>query len=189
MTEFKVPGEQKKLYLSAILGLYGRYPVAYVASARNDNRLVFETFDRAIAAFPDAKPLFHSDRGFQYTSKMFQKKLEKQDMEQSMSWVGHCMDHGPTEGFWGIMKTERYQMYKITDEASLRYAIKDYLRFYSEERPQGRYHCKTPLEVRLISHSLTRQGRHPRFSGRLENWEQGDGICPDLLQGSRSGSD
>ena len=34
------------------------------------------------------------------------------------------------------------------DEASLRYAIKDYLRFYSEEGPQDRYHCKTPLEVR-----------------------------------------
>jgi len=142
VTEFKVPGEQKKLYLSAILDLYDSYLVAYVVRARNDNRLVFETFDRAIAAFPDAKPLFHSDRGFQYTSKMFQKKLEKQDMEQSMSWVGHCMDHGPTEGFWGIMKTERYQMYKITDEASLRYAIKDYLRFYREERPQDRYHWR-----------------------------------------------
>lgn len=148
VTEFKVPGEQKKLYLSAILDLYDRYPVAYVVSARNDNGLVFETFDRAIAAFPDAKPVFHSDRGFQYTSKMFQKKLEKQDMEQSMSRVGHCIDNGPTEGFWGIIKTEMYQMYKITDEASLRYAIKDYLRFYSEERPQDRYHCKTPMEVR-----------------------------------------
>lgn len=148
VTGFKVPGEQKKLYLSAVLDLYDRYPVAYVVSARNDNRLVFETFDRAIAAFPDAKPVFHSDRGFQYTSKMFQKKLEKQDMEQSMSRVGHCIDNGPTEGFWGIIKTEMYQMYKITDEASLRYAIQDYLRFYSEERPQDRYHCKTPLEVR-----------------------------------------
>ena len=39
-------------------------------------------------------------------------------------------------------------MYEITDESSLRYAMKDYLRFYSEERPQDRYHCKTPLEVR-----------------------------------------
>lgn len=85
VTEFKVPGEQKKLYLSAILDLYDRYPVAYVVSARNDNRLVFETFDRAIAAFPDAKPVFHSDRGFQYTSKMFQKKLEKQDI-----WSNPC---------------------------------------------------------------------------------------------------
>ena len=41
-----------------------------------------------------------------------------------------------------------YQMYEIIDEVSLRYAIKDYLRFYSEERPQDRYGCKTPSEVR-----------------------------------------
>lgn len=148
VTEFKVPGEKKKLYLSAILDLYDRYPVAYVISARNDNRLVFKTFDKALAENPEAKPLFHSDRGFQYTSKIFQKKLSDQKIEQSMSRVGHCIDNGPTEGFWGIIKAEMYQMYEITDEASLRFAIKDYIRFYSEERPQDRYHCKTPLEVR-----------------------------------------
>ena len=37
------------------------------------------------------------------------------------------------ESFWGIIKSEMYQMYEIIDEVSLRYAIKDYLRFYSEE--------------------------------------------------------
>lgn len=148
VTEFKIPGNKKKLYLSAILDLYDRYPVAYVISKRNDNRLVFKTFDKAITANPDARPIFHSDRGFQYTSKVFKKKLEQQEMKQSMSRVGHCIDNGPTEGFWGIIKSEMYQMYEITDEASLKYAIKDYLRFYSEERPQDRYHCKTPSEVR-----------------------------------------
>lgn len=148
VTEFKVPGEKKKLYLSAILDLYDRYPVSFVIGTRNDNRLVFKTFDKAIAANPDVKPLFHSDRGFQYTSKVFQTKLKEHEMEQSMSRVGHCIDNGPTEGFWGIIKTEMYQMYDITDEASLRSAIQKYMRFYSEERPQDRYQCKTPLEVR-----------------------------------------
>ena len=148
VTEFKIPGEKKKLYLSAILDLYDRYPVSYVISCRNDNKLVFKTFDKAIAENPDARPIFHSDRGFQYTSKVFQNKLQQQKMEQSMSRVGHCIDNGPAEGFWGIIKSEMYQMYKITDETSLRYAIKDYIRFYSEERPQDRYQCKTPLEVR-----------------------------------------
>lgn len=85
-------------------------------SRRNDNKLVFDTYARAIAANPEARPLFHSDRGFQYTSKAFQKKLQKQGMEQSMSRVGHCIDNGPTEGFWGILKSEMYQMYAITDE-------------------------------------------------------------------------
>lgn len=41
-----------------------------------------------------------------------------------------------------------YQMYEITDETSLKYAIKDYQSFYSEERPRDRYNCKTSLEVR-----------------------------------------
>lgn len=69
VTEFKVPGEKKKLYLSAILDLYDKYPLSYVISCRNDNKLVFKTFDKALASNPNAKPVFHSDRGFQYTSK------------------------------------------------------------------------------------------------------------------------
>lgn len=148
VTEFKIPGEKKKLYLSAIIDLYDRYPVSHIISYRNDNNLVFKTFDKAIISNPNAKPIFHSDRGFQYTSKVFQRKLKEHEMEQSMSRVGHCIDNGPTEGFWGIIKSEMYQMYKITDEASLRYAINDYIRFYTKERPQDRYLCKTPYEVR-----------------------------------------
>ena len=29
-------------------------------------------------------------------------------MTQSMSRVAHCIDNGPMEGFWGILKRERY---------------------------------------------------------------------------------
>ena len=173
VTEFKVPGEKKKLYLSAILDLYDRYPVSYVISSRNDNQLVFKTFEKAIAANPDAKPLFHSDRGFQYTSRIFQRKLKVQKIEQSMSRAGHCIDNGPTEGFWGILKTEMYQMYEITDEASLRFAIKDYIRFYSKERPQDRYRCKSPLEVRIEALTADKPGGYPiAENGRIEKYKE-----------------
>lgn len=70
-----------KLYLSAILDLYDRSVVAYVLSRRNDNSLVFQTFEKAIAGNPNAKPIFHSDRGFQYTSRYFQSKLKVQEIE------------------------------------------------------------------------------------------------------------
>jgi len=173
VTEFKVPGEHKKLYLSAILDLYDRYPVAYVISTKNDNSLVFKTFDKAISSHPNAKPLFHSDRGFQYTSKVFQRKLKEQEMKQSMSRVGHCIDNGPTEGFWGIIKSEMYQMYEIVDEPSLRYAITDYIRFYSEERPQERYQCKTPLEVRIEALSSDKPVEYPiPKNKRIEKYKQ-----------------
>ena len=173
ITEFKIPEDNKKLYLSAILDLYDRYPVAYVISTRNDNQLVFETFDKAIATNPDAKPLFHSDRGFQYTSKVFQRKLKEHEIEQSMSRVGHCIDNGPTEGFWGTIKSEMYQMYEITDEASLRFAISDYIRFYSEERPQDRYQCKTPLEVRKEAFSTDVPTEYPiPINKRIQKYKE-----------------
>ena len=57
---------------------------------------------------PDAHPLFHSDRGFQYTSHAFHHMLEDAGMTQSMSRVAHCIDNGPMEGFWGILKREEY---------------------------------------------------------------------------------
>ena len=137
-----------KLYLSVILDLYDLYPVAWVVSNRNDNKLVLDTFAQAILNNPDAKPIFHSARGFQYTSKVFQNKLREQGMQQSMSRVGHCIDNGPTENFWGIVKSEMYYLNTFTDEASLRKAIADYMTFYSTERMQERFKGKTPAEVR-----------------------------------------
>ena len=60
-----------KIYLSAILDLYDRRIVSYVISDHNDNPIVFDTFKAAVKANPDAHPLFHSDRGFQYTNRTF----------------------------------------------------------------------------------------------------------------------
>jgi len=137
-----------KIYLSAILDLYDLSPVAWVLSRRNDNKLVLDTFEQAIRNNPDAKPVFHSDRGFQYTSKVFQNKLQKQEMVQSMSRVGCCIDNGPTENFWGIVKSEMYYLNTFTDEASLCDAIADYMNFYTTERIQSRFGGKTPAEVR-----------------------------------------
>lgn len=116
------------------MDLYDRTPVAYVVSRRNNNQLVFKTYDKAIAENPNATPLFHSDRGFQYTSQVFKNKLELQHITQSMSRVGHCIDNGPTEGFWGIIKTEMFCMFDIHDERSLRNAIDKYFDFYTNDR-------------------------------------------------------
>lgn len=38
VTEFKVPGQREKLYLSAIIDLYDRSIVSYVLSNRNNNK-------------------------------------------------------------------------------------------------------------------------------------------------------
>ena len=148
VTEFKwYEGiEVHKVYLSAILDLYDRRIVAYVVGDRNDNPLVFKTFDRAVKKNPDARPLFHSDRGFQYTNRVFHHKLEKAGMTQSMSRVAKCIDNGPMEGFWGILKRERYYGKRFTSKYELIDMIENYIRYYNCRRVQRNLGVLTPME-------------------------------------------
>ena len=161
VTEFKIPGCTKKIYLSAIIDLYDRSIIAFEISRRNDNKLVFDTFRKAVDLNPDAAPIFHSDRGFQYTSKVFQTKLKDQGMRQSMSRVGHCIDNGPTEGIWGIIKSELYLLYEIHDEETLINSIIDYIRYYNEERLQERFNAQTPKQVREAALLAMKQDKAP----------------------------
>lgn len=147
VTEFKY-GNGKKAYLSAILDLGDRSILSYVIGHSNNNAIVFETFDLAVTAHPNAKPIFHSDRGFQYTNKAFKAKLDKAGMIQSMSRVARCIDNGPMEGFWGILKSEMYYLHKFNDYENLKKSIEEYIDYYNTKRYQKRLNCMTPIEYR-----------------------------------------
>jgi len=73
VTEFKYYTgiEKHKVYLSAILDLYDRRIVSYVIGDSNNNALVFDTFDKATAENPGARPLFHSDYAEEKTMPKF----------------------------------------------------------------------------------------------------------------------
>lgn len=135
----------------AILDLCDRRIVSYKISAHNDNALVMDTFDQAVTAEPDAHPLFHSDRGFQYTSQAFYSRLKKHHMKQSMSRVAHCIDNGPMEGFWGILKREMYYGKRFTSKEELIQGIQDYIEYYNNRRLQRKLHIMTPMAF----HELT----------------------------------
>jgi len=135
-----------KVYLSAILDLFDRRIVSYVIRDNNNNSLVFDTFDKAISENPGAHPLCHSDRGFQYTNRAFHKKLEDAGMTQSMSRVARCIDNGPMEGFWGILKRERYYGRRFKSREELVTMIEDYISYYNNRRLQRRLGVVTPME-------------------------------------------
>lgn len=148
VTEFAIPGETRKLYLSPIMDLYDNSIIEYKLSFKNNNNLVFSMFDKAIQKYPDAKPIFHSDRGYQYTGRSFKSKIENAGMTQSMSRVGKCIDNGPMEGFFGTLKVEMFydKSFKTLDE--LIEKIVEYITFYNKRRFQKRLGCMAPLEYR-----------------------------------------
>ena len=147
VTEFKLTNGTKA-YLSAIIDLYDNSIISYVLGHSNNNKLVFDTLDIAVANNPTAKPIFHSGRGYQYTSKNFKAKLDKISATQSMSRVGRCIDNGPIEGFWGIIKSEMYYLSKFNNFEELKLAIDRYIEFYNKKRFQKRLKGLSPIEYR-----------------------------------------
>ncbi len=123
VTELKY-GNGKKAYLSAIIDLYDGSIVSYVLGHSNNNNLVFSTIRQAISCLrEDEKPLVHSDRGYQYTSKEFKRILDKANITHSMSRVGRCIDNGPIEAFWGTIKCEKYYLHKYESFERLQQAM------------------------------------------------------------------
>lgn len=137
VTEYKIIGSTKKLYLSAIFDLYDNSVTAYKMGVSNNNDLVFKTFDDAIKTHPECKNiLFHSDHGFQYINRTFNKKLDNANFRQSMSRVYRCIDNGPMEGFFGVMEVEMYKLNKFYSIEQLKMAIVEYIKFYNNHHYQ-----------------------------------------------------
>lgn len=181
IAEFKIyeHGQKKKLYVCAIRDLYDGSIVSYAISRRNNVNLVLKTFDKAMALNPGARPLFHSDRGFQYMHWMFQNRLSEHGIVHSVSRVGHCIDNAPMESFWGIMKTEMFYPQKFESLSELSDAIDRYMKHYNEERCQARLEYQTPSEVRkaALETDTPKQYPIPR-NRRIEKYKSKWSVSP-----------
>ena len=143
---YYINGEKHRLYLSAILDLYDRRIVAYTIGDSNNTELVYNMFDFAVKNNPKAHPIFHSDRGYQYTNRTFHSKLVAAGMTQSMSRIARCIDNGTMEGFWGIIKRERYYGKKFNSRKELVDMIENYMDYYNNSRLQRKLGVLTPFE-------------------------------------------
>ncbi len=65
-----------------------------------------------------------------------------------MSRVARCIDNGPMEGFWGIIKSEMYYLNKFEDFDTLKVAIDKYIYYYNNIRLQAKLKNMTPVEFR-----------------------------------------
>lgn len=139
VTEFRyyAGSSVRKLYPSAILDVCDRRIVAFALRDINDTVLLHDTLAQAIAANPGAHPLFRSGREFQHTTRIFHNKLAAAGMTQSMSQVGKCIDNGPMEGFWGILKWKRYYGRRFTSREALADMIRTYIAYYTPPPPSA----------------------------------------------------
>ena len=141
VTQFQIAAG--KLYLSPVIDFHTREILGYdisehpnYAQIRRMMKMVFnkhgESFDGAI---------LHSDQGYQYQMKAYQKLLKDHGIIQSMSRKGNCLDNSPTENFFGRLKTEIFYDKEFEYESlhQLKEAIERYIKYYNEQRIVVKY--------------------------------------------------
>lgn len=133
VTEFHLFGQ--KLYLSPILDLCSRDIVSYTISDKPVLSMVTEMLDKAFKQLPDDTGLIlHSDQGWQYQHKQYQRMLRKKAVRQSMSRKGNCLDNAVMENFFGHLKTELLYLQEFESIEHFKAELIDYLDYYNNRR-------------------------------------------------------
>ncbi|MBP3924255.1 IS3 family transposase [bacterium] len=133
VTQFNVCGE--KVYLSPILDLYNREIVSYSISLSPNLEQIREMLSGLFEKLPEtARPLFHSDQGWQYQHAEYQRLLKEHNITQSMSRKGNCMDNGAMENFFGRLKVEMFYGEKFESVNAFIEKLKEYIEYYNNER-------------------------------------------------------
>lgn len=181
ITEIRVPTTGEKLFIAPMIDLYCLYPIALNISDKNNCELTGGLLEIAHEKYPLAKPLVHSDRGYQYTRKAYKVSLDSYGMKRSMSRVSRCIDNGPCENFQGIFKSILFVLYpNITSKQEMIIAIYKTLDYYINEYPQARFKGKTSGEVwneamssdNPISYPIHKTNRYIKYWNHIEELKQ-----------------
>ena len=144
-----------KLYLSPILDMYNGEIISYEISDRPVLGQVLRMLDNAFAKIPDNTNLiFHSDQGWQYQHKTYQKRLKDKGIRQSMSRKGNCLDNSIMENFFGLLKSELLYLREFDSMEEFRIELERYIDYYNNKRIKAKLKGLSPMQYRLQSLSV-----------------------------------
>ncbi|AUT38581.1 IS3-like element ISAba45 family transposase [Acinetobacter baumannii] len=133
VTEFNIRGD--RLYLSPIMDLFNGEIIAFQTHRRPMYELVKNMLKDALTKLADhEKPIIHSDQGWQYQMRHYQRELAENGLTQSMSRKGNCLDNASMESFFGILKSECFYGEKFNSVEELEKTVKEYIHYYNHER-------------------------------------------------------
>ena len=154
VTEFSLFGQ--KLYLSPILDLHSSYLVTYMISDRPVLSMVTAMLDKAFETIPDGTGLIlHSDQGWQYQHKQYQRMLKRKGIRQSMSRKGNCLDNAVMENFFGLLKSELLYLQEFNSMEHFKQELADYLDYYNNRRIKAKLKGLPPAIFRQQALSVS----------------------------------
>jgi putative transposase len=140
------------VYLAFILDACSRRVVGWSMATHLRTELVVDALQMAIARRKPAPGLVHhSDRGVQYTSLSFGKRLQDEGLVPSMGQIGSAYDNALAESFVATLKTELLYRNAWPTRQAARTAIFEYVEgFYNPRRRHSALGHLSPAEFEEV---------------------------------------
>ena len=134
-----IPTREGWLYLAVVEDLFSRRVVGWSMDATMTSRLVVDALEMALAGrlkgSSSSALVAHSDRGSQYASEHYQRRLSEERITCSMSRRGNCWDNAPMESFFASLKKELVHDEDYATRAEAKASIFEYIEaFYNRVR-------------------------------------------------------
>ena len=143
VTYFKF--NNKAFYICVVMDLYARMVISYKVGKKNSTQLVKSTFQQAyLKRNPSVGLIYHTDRGFNYTSKTMADYLKSLNLTHSFSRPYVPYDNSVIESFFSTLKREELYRTKYKSEKEFLDAVDKYIVFYNTKRPHKKLQYKTP---------------------------------------------
>ncbi|MDD7456973.1 MAG: IS3 family transposase [Clostridia bacterium] len=147
VTDFNVCNE--KVYLSPVLDMYNNEILCYSISKSPNFWQTREMLQGLFKRLPrSTRPILHSDQGWQYQMKEFQRLLREHNIKQSMSRKGNCLDNSVMENFFGRLKVEMFYGEKFESVNAFIDKLEEYIYYYNNERISLKLKGKSPVQYR-----------------------------------------
>jgi len=141
-----IPMNKGFMYLCAIIDLKTRYVLSWDVSNTMTAEWCTGVLQEAIDKH--GKPeIFNTDQGSQYTSEVHTKLLIRNDIKISMDGKGRAIDNIFIERLWRSVKYENVYLQAYGSTLELYKGLKEYFRFYNDERFHQSLEYQTPSEM------------------------------------------
>jgi putative transposase len=140
-----VPMPRGFLYLVAVIDWFSRSVVAWRLSNTLDGGFCVDALMDALQrGQPD---IFNTDQGAQFTAAAFTSTVESAGIRMSMDGRGRAFDTIFVERLWRTITYEHLYLMDSTTVPELEHGLRDYLRFYNDERLHQSLGYRTPTAV------------------------------------------
>lgn len=136
------------LYLATLMDLFSRRIIGWALSESLETTVASQALEMAFATRHVEKALVHhTDRGVQYASVEYRKRLSQRDVVCSMSRKGDCWDNAVAESFFSTLKMELGAVLNGgASRTDVRSAITDYIDFYNTQRRHSALGYANPVQ-------------------------------------------